>query len=207
MGKKSSLKGFLYIFIPIVVSAYGIFFLMSKTAPEDLVYDSKTAIGAEVDSLDGVIVHYNGVLSNTSGTKETEDGYYLGIEYQSTEFVRRYYYEHYNHKMPNSYGTAIEFFNTDLSDGELNEDRGLLQFSNSSDSKPQKGDILIWSKVGSYTNGHAAIVYNVSNDEIEFIQQNGSPIDRTRDNFKLLQKDGKWYVDSENILGWMRMNE
>ena len=71
-------------------------------------------IGDKVDSLNGVFVYYNHSVGNVSGRNTTADGYNLGLKYQCVEFVKRYYYENLNHKMPNSYGHAKDFFVTYL---------------------------------------------------------------------------------------------
>ena len=56
-------------------------------------------------------------MNNVSGRNVTVDGYNLGLKYQCVEFVKRYYYKHYRHKMPNSYGNAKDFFIAQISDG------------------------------------------------------------------------------------------
>jgi len=97
-------------------------------------------IGDRLDSLNHVVVYYNGGMGNVSGRNTSPDGYNIGLKYQCVEFVKRYYYEYYKHKMPNAYGNAIDFFNKALKDGELNADRDLIQYTNPSKSKPQVGD-------------------------------------------------------------------
>ncbi|HRH39166.1 MAG TPA: CHAP domain-containing protein, partial [Flavobacteriales bacterium] len=64
------------------------------------------ATGAPIDSLHGVIVYHNDGMSATHG-RNTVDGYNVGLRYQCVEFVKRYYLEHYHHRMPNSYGNAV----------------------------------------------------------------------------------------------------
>jgi hypothetical protein len=97
----------------------------------------KHKFGTKVDSLNGVNVYYNGKVSNISGRSLTSDGYNLGLKYQCVEFVKRYYYEHLNHKMPNSYGNAKDFFNPRLKDGQMNHDRKLIQYTNGGQSLPK----------------------------------------------------------------------
>ena len=62
----------------------------------------KFSFGDKIDSLDGVYVFYNGSVSHTEGRNKSEDGYNLGLKYQCVEFVKRYYYMHFKHKMPDS---------------------------------------------------------------------------------------------------------
>ena len=159
--------------------------------------------GDKIDSLDNVIVFYNDGISNvSSGRNTTKRGYNLGLKYQCVEFVKRYYYERYQHEMPNSYGNAKDFFNSHLKDGELNVDRGLVQFKNPSRSVPKKGDLVVFD--GSIFNefGHVAIVSKVTDSEIEVIQQNCGT--STRETFTLLKQSGKYVVQNDRMLGWLR---
>lgn len=65
-------------------------------------------------------------------------------------------------------------------------------------------DLLIFD--GHFANkfGHVAIVSNVSETEIEIIQQNPGPFGKSRETFLLNQVDGKWVLDEDQILGWLR---
>ena len=158
--------------------------------------------GDKIDSLDGVIVYENGNMNNVSGRNVTADGYNLGLKYQCVEFVKRYYYEHYRHKMPNSYGNAKDFFNAQISDGRINTDRGLLQFKNGSKTPPKKGDLVVLD--GSFFNrfGHVAIVSGCKNNKVEIIQQNcGS----SRVTYQLSKNAKKYTLNNSGILGWLRM--
>jgi hypothetical protein len=102
------------------------------------------SIGSPMDSLDGVAVYYNGGVNQTHGRNTSPDGYNVGLRYQCVEFVKRYYLETYQHKLPDAYGNAKDFFDPLVADGELNKARALLQFKNPSRSAPQRGDLLIW---------------------------------------------------------------
>ena len=67
-------------------------------------------IGDVIDSLNGVKVYYNGSnFAKSYGRNLAPDGYNLGLKYQCVEFVKRYYYQVYKHKMPNTQGNAREF--------------------------------------------------------------------------------------------------
>ena len=99
-------------------------------------------VGDVVDSLDGVYVYYNGSVSHVSERHLSKDGYNLGLKYQCVEFVKRYYYQHLKHKMPDSYGHAREFYSAKFKDGEVNTKRNLVQFKNGSSSKPKVKDII-----------------------------------------------------------------
>ncbi len=160
-------------------------------------------IGQKLDSLNHVIVYYNGGVGYNSGRNTTSDGYNLGLKYQCVEFVKRYYYEYLNHKMPDSYGNAKDFFDNNVLDGELNTKRNLIQYSNSSASKPQINDLIVFN--GSVFNpyGHVAIISNVSDSEIEIIQQNPGPFGKSRVTFNLKQLNNKWIIDDNKTLGWL----
>ncbi len=156
--------------------------------------------GDRLDSLNGVVVYCNGGFSANSG-RNVVDGYNLGLKYQCVEFVKRYYFERFNHRMPNSYGNAKDFFDSTVADGALNAARGLMQFTNNSAAKPAPDDLLIID--GSRVNpfGHVAIISRVSDGEVEVIQQNTGS---TRNTYDLDMIDGKWGIVSGRVLGWLR---
>ncbi|MFM7667096.1 MAG: CHAP domain-containing protein [Bacteroidota bacterium] len=164
-------------------------------------------IGDIVDSLDGVYVFYNGDVSHVSERHLAKDGYNLGLKYQCVEFVKRYYYEHLKHKMPDSYGHAREFYNSKFRDGELNSKRNLLQFKNGSASKPQVKDLIVFDGHEFNPYGHVAIISRVGENFIEIIQQNPGPEASSRDRFEIHQKGGKWFVSDDLTLGWLRKKE
>jgi len=161
-------------------------------------------IGQPLDSLNGVKVYYNGGVDNVLERNVTKDNYNLGLKYQCVEFVKRYYYEHYNHKMPDAYGHAKDFFDSKIKDGHLNRNRGLIQYANSSKSKPDVGDLVIFS--GSILNrfGHVAIISKVSENRIEIIQQNPGPFSNSRENFILETQNGNYKINNNTLLGWLR---
>ncbi len=166
--------------------------------------NNKFQIGQAIDSLNGVKVYYNGAVDNVEARNTTKDGYNLGLKYQCVEFIKRYYYERFLHKMPDSYGHAKDFFDLNLSDSSFNTKRGLIQFKNPSISKPNVEDIIILK--GNVFNrfGHVAIVSKVTENKIEIIQQNPGPFSNSREDFQLLKLGNKWGIDNESILGWLR---
>lgn len=195
------MKKILLICILILGTGVMVFFLYKGNEKPSRPY----AIGDRLDSLNHVIVYYNGGMGNVSERNTSPDGYNIGLKYQCVEFVKRYYYQFYKHKMPNAYGNAIDFFNKDLKDGELNTDRDLIQFTNPSKSKPQVGDLIIMDATWTNEYGHVVIVSNVTEDEVEIIQQNAGNPDHPRDLFDLELNDGLWEIDHSRILGWLRM--
>lgn len=190
-----------------VVGILIIFVLSSSWLFKHVLNNLAYKIGQPVDSLNSVIVYYNGPVSNVVERNLAPDGYNLGLKYQCVEFVKRYYYQHYKHKMPDSYGHAKDFFDSKVKDGELNKRRNLIQYTNASKSKPKVGDLLVFD--GNIYNkyGHVAIISKVSNDKIEIIQQNPGPYASSRLEFKLTYKENLYKVDYDEILGWLRIKE
>jgi surface antigen len=168
-------------------------------------FNSKYEVGQKLDSLNGVYVYYNGGVNNVTERNTSPDGYNLGLKYQCVEFVKRYYYQYYKHKMPDAYGHAKTFFDESLADSSFNNSRGLLQFSNPSQSRPAESDLVIYS--GTFLNkyGHVAIVSKVTATSVEIIQQNPGPFGTSRETYDLKYVDGKWKIDNSRIKGWLRM--
>ena len=161
-------------------------------------------VGQPIDSLNHVVVYYNGGVDNVV-KRNTEDGYNLGLEYQCVEFVKRYYYEYYHHKMPDSYGHAKSFFDKKLSDGDVNKMRNLHQFTNPSNAMPKEGDLIVMSGTLINRDGHVAIVAAVSDNAVEIIQQNPGPFSASRERFKLNKTtDELWEIENSRVLGWLR---
>lgn len=159
-------------------------------------------VGDTLDVYNNVFIFYNKSMNNTSGRNLTTDGYNLGLKWQCVEFVKRYYYEHLNHKMPNSYGHAKDFFDIRLKDGMLNKDRNLVQFTNGSKASPKVDDLVIFK--GNLFNpyGHVAIISKVAGNEIEIVQQNVGK--NSRDYFQLRFENNKWSINDSSVLGWLR---
>src|SRR5690554_6276683 len=98
------IKCWTYLLIGLLVLAF-IGFKVAKKFN----FNSDFSIGQRIDSLNDVFVYYNGGVDHVSERNTTTDGYNIGLKYQCVEFVKRYYYEHLNHKMPDSYGHAKDF--------------------------------------------------------------------------------------------------
>jgi len=167
-------------------------------------FNTDFSVGQQIDSLNGVYVYYNGGVDNVTGRNTTADGYNLGLKYQCVEFVKRYYYEHLKHIMPDSYGHAKDFYDNTLKDGQKSKKRDLTQYSNASSTKPKVDDLLIFDGTTYNKYGHVAIVSNVTENEIEIIQQNSGPFSKSRESFQLDNKDGKWEIKNKRLLGWLR---
>ncbi|MGE0637525.1 MAG: CHAP domain-containing protein [Bacteroidia bacterium] len=161
-------------------------------------------VGQAIDSLNGVMVYYNGSVSHVAGRNVAADGYNLGLKYQCVEFVKRYYYQHLKHKMPDSYGHAKDFFDAAVRDGQKNKKRNLTQYTNGSLSKPKANDLVIEDGNAFNPYGHVFIIARVEDTEIEIIQQNPGPGAPSRLKIKLQQQNGKWRIMDEAVLGWLR---
>ncbi|MDL2306699.1 CHAP domain-containing protein [Desulfovibrio sp. OttesenSCG-928-C06] len=176
----------------------------------------RAEIGEVIDSFNGVTVHYNGAISNVSGRSVAPDGYNIGQKYQCVEFVKRYYYEALDHKMPSPWGHAKDFFNNAVPDGEFNAERGLVQFRNGGKSAPQVSDLIVF---GGHKFGHVAIVSETGEDYVEIIQQNPGPLEPSRERLTLVAKkktpvsvtgeagaaETCWQVGGKRTpLGWLR---
>lgn len=164
-------------------------------------------IGDKIDSLNGVYVYFNGSVSHVLGRNVAEDGYNLGLKYQCVEFVKRYYYEYLNHKMPDSYGHAMDFFDNGLADGEWNAQRGLIQYHNSGKSKPEVNDLIVFKALPDEPFGHVAIVSAVYDDGIEIIQQNPIPGVGSREVIGLENNEDQWIISNDRIVGWLRKED
>ena len=162
-------------------------------------------IGEVVDEFQGVKVYYNGGVNHVEERNLSSDGYNLGLKFQCVEFVKRYYYEHFHHRMPNSFGHASDFFDKSLNDGDWNIDRALLQYSNGGHFKPAVGDIIIFDSYLFNRYGHVAIVSKVSETEIEIVQQNPGPFQSSREKLKLNAKQDKFVVEHQRVLGWLHL--
>lgn len=189
-------KIFKYIVVIILLGA-GLWYVVKS----DFSFFKTYKRGQKIDSLNGVYVYYNGKMSNVSG-RTTVNGYNVGLKYQCVEFVKRYYLEELNHKMPNSYGHAKNFFQKGLKDGSKNKARNLRQYTNPSQSKPQVKDLIIFDGHLFNKYGHVAIVAKVSENSVEIIQQNTGT--NTRETLKLKFNDNKWHIENHRILGWLR---
>jgi len=158
----------------------------------------------EIDSYKSVVVYDNGKnIENNYGRHYSEDGYYYGEKWQCVEFVKRFYYDAKRHRIPDVLGNAKDFFDSAVPQGKLNHRRGLLQFRNGDNVRPEVDDLLVFTG-GKY--GHVAIITVVNEDSIEIIQQNvkGQP----RQILSLTIKKDQYYVGTTNPpAGWLRKEE
>jgi len=168
-------------------------------------FGSEYKPGQALDSLNGVVVYYNGPIASAHGRNLSPDGYNIGIRYQCVEFVKRYYYQYLHHKMPESHGNAKDFFNKTLPDGSYNQQRDLMQYTNPSNARPAPDDLLILDGHVGNIYGHVCIVATVADTAITVTQQNPGISGSSRASFLLKKENGKWLIDNSRILGWLRL--
>ncbi len=166
---------------------------------------NKYEVGDAIDSLNHVLVYYNGGIRHSNGISKSSDGYEFGSKYESKEFINRYYYQFYNHKMPVQKEDPTDFFNPNIKDGYWNKDARLTQYRNPSKSKPKVGDILVIKGNILDLNGHVAIITKVVGNEVEIIQQNPGPNTASRETYELTKtENGLYKLRQKQLLGWLR---
>jgi surface antigen len=165
------------------------------------VYTESKRIGQVTDSYKNVQVHFNGIAySKAYGESYSKDGYCYGMKWQCVEYVKRFYYLIKNHKMPNGYGNAKDFYNPYVTQGGLNKDRGMLQYRNEGNMKPKADDLLVFA---DRKYGHVGIITKVTKTYIEIIQQN--VYSKTRARYSLKYKNGNYYVGTtRKPAAWLR---
>lgn len=161
-------------------------------------------VGDEIDRLNGVPIYFNGAVDHCGERNVTPDGYNLGLPFQCVEFVKRYYFEHLHHRMPDSYGHAKDFFEPTLPDGTYNPKRDLTQYTNGSRTKPQPDDLIILGPSPTNQYGHVAIVSAVDDTSVEIAQQNPGPFGPSRKRLTLHLENGLWKYGNARVLGWLR---
>ena len=165
---------------------------------------SSGKVGRVIDTFNGVVIYYNGKVANIQGRSVTSDGYNLGLRYQCVEFVKRYYYEYYDHKMPDSYGNAKDFYSYAIEDGQINPARNLRQFSNPSKSRPKIGDLLVFGPTPFNKFGHVGIISKLDKGRIQIAQQNPGSNNPSRQWFNLEKRGDQHYINHQYVLGWLR---
>ena len=184
----------------IIVALAGLTSVLIKT--NEIIQDRKNGIGNILDSYKGVNVYFNGYdYGKNHGKSYSSDGYYYGYKWQCVEYIKRFYYEAKNHKMPDVYGNAKDFFDDDLEQGELNEKRGLYQYRNGGNEKPCEDDLLVFTDTSF---GHVVRISEVGDDYVEVVQQNMG--DESRDRFQLKYENGNYYIGGKREpAGWLRL--
>ncbi|MDX2001891.1 MAG: CHAP domain-containing protein [Chitinophagales bacterium] len=194
------LKKIIESLLAIVVVSVIVLILMYSSF-QKTISSVNSEIGSPIDSFNNVKVYYNGLnYAESYGSHYHNDGYYYGKKWQCVEFVKRYYYDHFHHEMPNLYGHAKDFFDTTLVQGGINQERNLIQYWNGGNMRPKVNDLLVYNN-GKY--GHVAIIAAVNEDEIEVIQQN--ILFKPRETLPLTYSNGSYTIgEVHSPVGWLR---
>ena len=165
------------------------------------IISSEIKCGDSIGSHNGITAYYNdGFNSCGSGRHMSRDGYSYGFKWQCIEYVRRYYKDYLNHKMPNRYGNASDYFINTLAHGSLNTERDLIQYKNGYTEKPKEGDILVFQNIAP-PYGHVRLVTKVNGSVINVIEQNtGTSCYST---LSLSQSGQNWTI-SDDCTGFLR---
>lgn len=195
-----TVRHFAYGFVAVVAVVFMSVALFDWVAPA-----KGRAYGEVMDSYLRVPVYFNGRVSRSGGRHLGPEGYNLGLKWQAPEFVKRFYFTAYDHRMPDTYGNAKDFYDPSVPDGGRNRSRDLLQFDNPSASGlPRAGDILVFGAGLFNLNGHVAIITKVTNVDIEIIQQNRGVSSPARERIGLRETKEGWEVQEERVKGWLR---
>lgn len=180
------------------------FALLKSIIFDKPIHIAPAEVGTKVDSYKGVNVYNNGKdYSQNNGKNYSKDGYYYGYKWQCVEFVKRFYYEAKGHKMPDVYGNAKDFFDTNIKQGGFNKNRGLYQYKNGDNVKPAVDDIIVFNDT---KYGHVAIVSEVGTDYIEIIQQN--IYNTPRQKLSMNEYNGTYTIGtSKKPAGWLRITK
>lgn len=190
----------------VVLSALVLVALLGLWAASRFNVNPTHAPGEVIDQFEGVPVYYNGAINHVDGRSLAPDGYNIGLRWQCVEFVKRYYYERHQHRMPEARGHAKAFFDAAVADGALNAARNLVQHRNGGASAPAVGDIVVFAPWLFNPYGHVAIVSRVDADAVEIVQQNPGPFGTSRERLPLaLTAEGRTQLGTERVLGWLRL--
>lgn len=199
------MKGVIVVLCLAVAAVFFVFLKRGGTGGGGLVGGKELKIGDVVEVFNGVNIYYNGPVGNSVGRQRAADGYNFGQGFQCVEFVKRYYYEKLEHRMPNTWGHAKDFFDPTVSEGALNPARGLLQFRNGGGAKPEVDDLIIFGPSLFNSYGHVAIVSRVDRNQVEIAQQNPGPGGSSRVSLELDDKGNGWRISNNRVLGWLRI--
>jgi len=190
----------------ISLSAFTLCLVCSYKVFTEFNLNPNVEVGQEIDSLDGVSVYFNGGFNNVTERNLAKNGYNLGLKYQCVEFVKRYYFEHFNHQMPDSYGHARDFFDKTVKHAALNKKRNLYQYRNGESEQPKHGDLLVLKPTLINRFGHVSIISEVDTQAmtVEVIQQNPGPFGDSRELYLLSFNEGKWRIENDRVIAWLR---
>jgi len=180
----------------------GIFIIARLSGDDTSAENSPLKAGETVTTYRKVPVYSNGDdYTKSHGKHHSTGGYYYGQKWQCVEFVKRFYHDAFDHKMPSVWGHAKNFYDPAIPHGSINKLRGMTQFKNGGRESPRPDDLLVFNFAPF---GHVSVISAVRDDEIEVIQQNiaGKP----RQTYKLEKKDDTFTVKARKTpVGWLRL--
>ncbi|MEE9374675.1 MAG: CHAP domain-containing protein [Saprospiraceae bacterium] len=162
----------------------------------------RRTVNTATDQYKGVNIYHNGNIKNTHGRHLTKDGYNLGLKWQCVEFVKRFYYKVYDHKMPDSYGHAKDFFDKKLHTG-WNVRRAMYQYANGQALSLKEDMIIVFDGDDQNPYGHIAIITAVTRHKITIAQQNWGK--HTKMDLPLEIRDRQYHVNHPDVLGWLSL--
>lgn len=187
----------------VAISKYRSFRKQESISPKAIYLAGKKYIlGDTLDTFQNIPVFYNGSPDNVLGISKSPNGYVYGLQYQCVEFIKRFYFDFLHHTFPIGSGEAVDFFETGLSDGQLNQARQLRQYTHPSHWKPEKYDILVFNATSDNKYGHVAIISTIWQDSLEIVQQNTGLQTRRVIRYSFVQN--RWELQDKRVLGWLR---
>ena len=85
------------------------FLIVSCNQEPDTIQYKSHNVGDVIDQLNKINVYYNGDTVLKSYGNNNVNGYYCGKKWQCVEFIKRYYFLHLKHEMPDGW-TCIFIF-------------------------------------------------------------------------------------------------
>tara|TARA_Y100000385_G_C13056776_1_gene622395 strand:+ start:627 stop:1220 length:594 start_codon:yes stop_codon:yes gene_type:complete len=164
--------------------------------------NESSIVNTVIDQYKGVKIYLNGSISKNHGRNLTKDGYNLGLKWQCVEFVKRFYFLNYEHKMPDTYGHAKDFFDKNVKSG-WNSRRAMTQYVNGSKKSPKVDMILVFDRNNLNPFGHIAIISEVKRESITIAQQNWGT--QTRMQLPIKVNNNQYFIDHPDVLGWLSL--
>ncbi len=149
-------------------------------------------IGSVIDEYKGVPVYFNSVPFYRGIENTASDGYEFGKKYENFEFIKRYYYNNYKHKIVET--NIDHLYDLGLKNGEFNKKNGLYQYSKVSNIQPKIGDIVLCKNMFGIYGG---IVTEVGKNSVQIIRQNFWK--NTRETIQIEFKNDNWIMEDKVI--------
>ncbi len=161
---------------------------------DDVPCSRSKEVGCVLTTLDGVDVHFNGMVA-----PDREEYYEYGFKWECVELVQRYYAEKHGYPGIWAPGAAYQAFD------DWGHPSNMVAYPNGSKVKPRQGDVLVFGPTDINPYGHMAIVKSVQNGQITFVQQNVYDVGEDS-----LPIDANNYITNRWIYGpvrgWLRDN-